>query len=842
MTISIAPLMHTTIADSIYSNIVSKSSKYYYFLGKTVPYTIVNGVEQVETPLSTYNYELSTRREIISIKEITENDISFVIPRVDWTTGTIYDHYDDTFVAYNSSNVLVSTAYSGATTIVDANFYVLTDEYNLYICLDNNNNSLSTVKPIGYDTLPFVTADGYKWKFVMNIPTSLRVKFLTSFYIPVTTAINNIFYNNGAIDTVTIDESGSGYLANTTASITVTSATASVSSLVVGRTYAVASVGSGTNWNAIDDTLPIINFIGAGTTTVTGTVASTANYNPGDTIVIAGATGTEQTKLNGTWTIASVPTSTTFTFVVSTSVTAGTLTTTLGTTYKSIFRSPIVNYIGAGTTTIIGTVPSTYEYSVGDSITIAGATGTEQTKLNGTWTIASVPTSTTFTFVVSLSVTAGALTTNLGTTNRTKTYPVGRVFTSSVTSGVGTGTIKGTGAVLTPRVSTVDGQITRVDVTSAGSGYPTGSTLSVVGVGTGKFSPNTTALLTPVIVSGAFSYAIIVDPGLNYNQNNTTLTVQSDTGVDAHLTAIVESGQIVDIIIDNPGSSYRSANVTATGNGINDIDAKFTVLTSGGKLDTVQANIELLSVKGSIDNIRITEQGDGYDGISIIIDGDGTGATATATITNRKLTKINIISRGQDYTYANINIIALGSTPSTIATARAIMSPKYGHGKDAIKQLFSSTLMFYNTISNTNTSGFAFNNDYRQFGILKNPTKYESLLLYNNLTGTACYDINGSVTGGTIVDDMILTDNDGHNYVVVSVVTGTVTKVLLQPVDNAIPLVGYSLHNGSIGLMISSVTNPDIDKYSGDMLYIDNRAAFYQTEDQTVTLQTILKF
>ena len=89
---------------------------------------------------------------------------------------------------------------------------------------------------------------------------------------------------------------------------------------------------------------------------------------------------------------------------------------------------------------------------------------------------------------------------------------------------------------------------------------------------------------------------------------------------------------------------------------------------------------------------------------------------------------------------------------------------------------------------------------------------------------------------------MILTDNDGHNYVVVSVVTGTVTKVLLQPVDNAIPLVGYSLHNGSIGLMISSVTNPDIDKYSGDMLYIDNRAAFYQTEDQTVTLQTILKF
>ena len=163
MTTSITPLMHNTIASSIYSNILSKSSKYYYFLGKTVPYIVVNGFEQIETPLSTFKYELSTRKDIISFKEITENDVSFVIPRIDWETGTVYDHYDDSYVDYNSQNVLESTAYSGATSITDALFYVLTDEFNLYICLDNNNNSVSTVKPIGYDTLPFTLSDGYKW-------------------------------------------------------------------------------------------------------------------------------------------------------------------------------------------------------------------------------------------------------------------------------------------------------------------------------------------------------------------------------------------------------------------------------------------------------------------------------------------------------------------------------------------------------------------------------------------------------------------------------------------------------------------------------------------------------
>ena len=82
-------------------------------------------------------------------------------------------------------------------------------------------------------------------------------------------------------------------------------------------------------------TLTITNYIGAGTTTVTGTVGSTSGYTIGDILTISGATGTQQAKLNGVWSIASVPTITTFTFVVTTSVTAGTLTTTLGTTTKS---------------------------------------------------------------------------------------------------------------------------------------------------------------------------------------------------------------------------------------------------------------------------------------------------------------------------------------------------------------------------------------------------------------------------------------------------------------------------------------------------------------------------
>ena len=80
----------------------------------------------------------------------------------------------------------------------------------------------------------------------------------------------------------------------------------------------------------------------------------------------------------------------------------------------------ITKYAGAGTTTVTGT-SANHGLVAGDKITISGATGTQQTKLNGTWTIATALTNT-FTFVVSSSVTSGDLTANLGVTRLVVPY------------------------------------------------------------------------------------------------------------------------------------------------------------------------------------------------------------------------------------------------------------------------------------------------------------------------------------------------------------------------------------------------------------------------------------
>ena len=41
---------------------------------------------------------------------------------------------------------------------------------------------------------------------------------------------------------------------------------------------------------------------------------------------------------------------------------------------------------------------------------------------------------------------------------------------------------------------------------------------------------------------------------------------------------------------------------------------------------------------------------------------------------------------------------------------------------------------------------------------------------------------------------------------------------------------------------ISAVNPPTVDKYSGDLLFIDNKAGFTPSADETVTIRTVIKF
>lgn len=184
----------------------------YFFIGRNQSYADDNSPP---TPVnSTANVEYTPWREMIGSKRVQASDVSHVIPRYDWTSGTVYDQYDD-----QDTNLIESD-----------DFYVMTDDYNVYKCLFNNDGGSSTTKPTGTSTSNFATADGYIWKYMYTISTSNALKFLTSDYMPVQTLISDDGTNqwdvqaaatDGAIEIIKVTNGGSGYFSgNTTVTIT----------------------------------------------------------------------------------------------------------------------------------------------------------------------------------------------------------------------------------------------------------------------------------------------------------------------------------------------------------------------------------------------------------------------------------------------------------------------------------------------------------------------------------------------------------------------------------------------------------------------------------------------
>jgi len=371
---------------------------------------------------------------------------------------------------------------------------------------------------------------------------------------------------------------------------------------------------------------------------------------------------------------------------------------------------------------------------------------------------------------------------------------------------------------------------------------------------TPTFVPVSNSMSTRYYNNGGIDNVVILDGGSGYHPTTTTITTISQTGVGAHITPDIDNitGQITGVIIDNHGEGYLDVQYQVTdGNATPGTGAKLTSSTDYGSVTTQQSNVELSAINGSIERIKVTFGGYDYNVLTtqIIINGDGQGCTAIPVFNlSNQIQSITITNTGYDYTYATVTI-----TDSTghNATARAIISPYGGHGKNAIKELFGNRIMFSTSIHDDNINGFVIDNDYRQFGLIRNPSAADSLP-YTGIIGSSCYTVTTTSTFNLIdyPNDTILNLTSGSyvgkQFIVVAAKTTTTGgTLLLQPKDNVPLSVSNFLSvstNPSIVFRVDSVTAPSVDMFSGDMLYIDNRYAFYQSNEQTISLQSVIKF
>jgi hypothetical protein len=311
------------------------------------------------------------------------------------------------------------------------------------------------------------------------------------------------------------------------------------------------------------------------------------------------------------------------------------------------------------------------------------------------------------------------------------------------------------------------------------------------------------------------------------------------------------------------------------------------------------------AVDGSIKIVTITNRGVGLGTANrtytrVPIKGDGTGAECTIVINNdQKVESVVVSSQGSGYTYGNVDLIA-GNVPTgtTRPTFDVIISPKGGHGADVYRELGAYNVLLYSRIENdTQNPDFITGNQIARVGVVEGPRISSGSLLTSDkasavyalrLTGTGyssatftadSYFTQTVSTGTTAVGRVVSYDQTtgvlkywqdrslaGFTTVGVAITNPTygfdLTEFTSSPsTGGSLTIVPSSGSNLAINTTFSGIStvinsrtyylgqeftnglaNPEVKKYSGNIIYVDNRPAITRSSNQKEDIKVILQF
>ena len=303
--------------------------------------------------------------------------------------------------------------------------------------------------------------------------------------------------------------------------------------------------------------------------------------------------------------------------------------------------------------------------------------------------------------------------------------------------------------------------------------------------------------------------------------------------------------------------------------------------------------------KNQIKKVYIENGGSGYTGGSVNILGDGTGAKALIEVDNDGvITDVIITSGGSGYTFGMVDLSSLdtGVTDGNRAKLIPIIPPSKGHGSDIYTELGSDKVLVYSRFDDS-TKDFPTDTHFSQVGIIKNPSQFDntgilktsqfsslsSIKLSSPITTTNFSQLIGgkieqTVTDGTArgiiasydpdtqvlkyIQDRSLNLNQNTNDTTDFNGVDLRSNVLsFESNDNSIIGSGDVSFNINVDKNFTGITtvvnnknislgveftnglaNPEINKKTGDIIYIDNRKEVERNIRQKEDVKIILEF
>ena len=252
--------------------------------------------------------------DVIAAKKIISSNVSHVIKRVDWTSGTAYDAYSDDVEDQ-----------------IGKDFFVFSEpSFNVYKCIDNGSGGstkvgapVSTVEPTGEGTGLISSGevgaggDGYVWKFMFQVQQADVLKFVTTDWLPVNSPATDNQLDQRAVETAAVDgkleyirvtNGGTGYIDDNgnVAGATDNTITLAPTASAVNGTYDNMNVYI-TSGTGVGQLRTISTYVGA-TKIATLTSNWTTNPSPTDSVYSVAPAVTVSSGVNGSGATARVKT------------------------------------------------------------------------------------------------------------------------------------------------------------------------------------------------------------------------------------------------------------------------------------------------------------------------------------------------------------------------------------------------------------------------------------------------------------------------------------------------------------------------------------------------------
>ena len=158
----------------------------------------------IPTPIDTTVAPYIHHNDMIAAKLINQSDVSHVVKRTDWSSGTVYAEHD-----HNQDDQ------------IDQTFFVMTSQFKVYKCISNYGGAPSTIEPESQNYGIIDTSDNYRWKFMYEVQQADVLKYVTTDWIPVKYLTSNDGTEqwnvqqaavDGALEHIDVTAGGTGYV------------------------------------------------------------------------------------------------------------------------------------------------------------------------------------------------------------------------------------------------------------------------------------------------------------------------------------------------------------------------------------------------------------------------------------------------------------------------------------------------------------------------------------------------------------------------------------------------------------------------------------------------------